>query len=217
MGRDRLGLSPSDPPGRPGWSRRAGDVVLGASVLTWSALALASAPPGTAATPVRLTVALLNACVGGLLLARAPARREAPARDVVASLPALAAGGWALHVAPAPSAWPLAAEIAFACGGLIAAASLLTLGRSFAVLPAVRELVARGPYRVVRHPAYLGELLMVLGCVLAAPGAAAAATLAAALAAVTLRIRAEERLLVTGAGYGRYAERVRWRLLPGLW
>ena len=43
-------------------------------------------------------------------------------------------------------------------GLLFAIASVAFLGRCFGVLPDVRGLVMRGPYRLVRHPLYLGEL-----------------------------------------------------------
>ena len=44
-------------------------------------------------------------------------------------------------------------------------ASVAVLGRCFGILPDVRGLVVRGPYRLVRHPLYLGELTAALGIV----------------------------------------------------
>ncbi|HEU4942388.1 MAG TPA: methyltransferase, partial [Gaiellaceae bacterium] len=45
--------------------------------------------------------------------------------------------------------------------------SFLALGRCFGLLPEARGLVTRGPYRLVRHPVYLGEFAAVGGLVLA--------------------------------------------------
>jgi protein-S-isoprenylcysteine O-methyltransferase Ste14 len=43
------------------------------------------------------------------------------------------------------------------------------LGRCFGVLPDVRGLRRSGPYAIVRHPVYLGEIGVCLGLVIAAP------------------------------------------------
>ena len=40
---------------------------------------------------------------------------------------------------------------------------LWTLRRSFSITVEVRELVTAGPYRFIRHPVYLGEMLSALG------------------------------------------------------
>jgi protein-S-isoprenylcysteine O-methyltransferase Ste14 len=52
-------------------------------------------------------------------------------------------------------------------GMTISVVALSTLGRSFSIIPQARKLVRSGPYRFVRHPLYLGELISVLGFVLA--------------------------------------------------
>ena len=54
-------------------------------------------------------------------------------------------------------------------GTLFTIWSLLNLGRCFGLFPEVRGLVLTGPYRLVRHPVYLGELISGLGLVLAKP------------------------------------------------
>ena len=44
--------------------------------------------------------------------------------------------------------------------------ALLVLGRSISLLPEARRLVTRGPYALVRHPLYLGEMVAVAGIAL---------------------------------------------------
>lgn len=196
---------------------RAFNWTLGISVLSWAVLGLVTADASDSLTPVRFTVSALNAVVGVLFVARAPVIRHGSVADVAVSLPAVAVAGIALKLAPPPHAWPLGAEIPFVAGAALALSSFLFLGRSFAILPAVRRVVARGPYGLVRHPAYVGELAMVLGCWLADPSALKLAPLAFAVPLVVLRIRAEERALLESAEYRAYAARVRWRLVPGIW
>ena len=98
----------------------------------------------------------------------------------------------------------------------MAIAALLSLGRSFAVLPAVRVVVDRGLYRFVRHPVYLGEGLMLIGCMLATPGLQAVGVCAAAAVLLVVRVWVEERGLAQDAVYVDYCRRVRWRWLPGV-
>jgi protein-S-isoprenylcysteine O-methyltransferase Ste14 len=126
-------------------------------------------------------------------------------------------GALALRAAPAPHEWPLFARALFAVGGISTVVSLASLGRSFAVLPSLRSVVDRGPYRFVRHPAYAAELTMVAACVIARADAIGAALFLGALVTGIARILVEERLLGRDEAYGAYAQRVRFRLVPGVW
>ena len=44
-------------------------------------------------------------------------------------------------------------------GMLLSIFALLALGRNVSIIPQARKLVRHGPYRLVRHPLYLGELI----------------------------------------------------------
>lgn len=181
-------------------------------------LGFVRAEPSVRFSIARLTITSLNACVGALFLARRVVIRGAPLRTSAIAIPSILTSGVVLKLAGPLSLWPLGASLLFASGGLFAIASLAALGRCFALLPAIRGVVTRGPFRVVRHPAYAGELAMIIACSLASPSplfAWSAAALAAALLAA--RIVAEERLLAELPEYRGYAARVRFRLLPGVW
>jgi protein-S-isoprenylcysteine O-methyltransferase Ste14 len=98
------------------------------------------------------------------------------------------------------------------CAWLLA--SVLALGRCFGVLPEARGLVRRGPYRVVRHPVYLGELGAAAGLVAGAPAPRNLIAMVALVAAQLVRMRLEERALERAfPEYAAYAARTP-RLLP---
>ncbi|MDA1051054.1 MAG: methyltransferase [Planctomycetota bacterium] len=164
---------------------------------------------------VRAAIAALHLLVGTLILIRVRVERHGSFNACLAGVPALLTAGWALRVAP--SDWSLLAQLIFIAGAGLAIISFIYLGRCFAILPAIRGTVTQGPYRIVRHPGYLGELLMILGCCIAAQRLLHLGPLVAAIPLVALRILAEERVISTSIAYAKYASRVRWRLIPLLW
>ena len=94
--------------------------------------------------------------------------------------------------------------------------AVLFLGRCFGLLPEVRGLVTRGPYRLVRHPLYLGEFGAVAGFFIGAPTLWNAACAAVFAVAQAVRMRLEERAL--GSEFPEYAAyaAVTPRLVPRL-
>jgi protein-S-isoprenylcysteine O-methyltransferase Ste14 len=198
-------------------AERAFNVLAGLSVLSWAVLGMTATEVDSRLTPARIAVALINTVVGVLFLVRKPLLRQASLGSILLSLPALVVLGLAFKLAPPLNQWPVWANALFLGGAAIVLTAFVYLGRCFAVLPAARGTVDRGPYRVVRHPAYTGELLMVLGCFLAGPRPVTALLLLAALPCVVVRLLMEEVVLKRQDSYRRYAARVRWRLLPGVW
>ena len=80
-------------------------------------------------------------------------------------------------------------------------------------------VITTGPYALIRHPGYLAGIV-----IMAASGPALDSWIAAAMLAVSTlpfllyRSATEDRVLLAELpGYRDYAERVRWRLLPGIW
>lgn len=99
-------------------------------------------------------------------------------------------------------------------GLLIALASLGTLGRSFGIVAANRGIKTAGPYRFVRHPAYLGYLISYIGYVAENPSIPNLALLVVSTVFQLVRIREEEQLLSRDSAYEGYRRSVRYRLVP---
>jgi protein-S-isoprenylcysteine O-methyltransferase Ste14 len=100
--------------------------------------------------------------------------------------------------------------------------AVTTLGRFFrreVTIVTGQTVVESGPYRFVRHPAYLGDLLIAFGIGLAwGSWVGAGVALGIAFVGHLPRIRVEEKTLreALGEPYERYASS-HARLLPGVW
>lgn len=99
---------------------------------------------------------------------------------------------------------------------------LVVIQNSFAAATITVEegqpLVSTGLYGVVRHPMYVGALVMLAGTPLALDSYWGLLVVLVAVPLLVVRIVDEERLLVERlAGYRDYTQKVRYRLVPGLW
>jgi protein-S-isoprenylcysteine O-methyltransferase Ste14 len=101
-------------------------------------------------------------------------------------------------------------------GVLIQILGLLSLNRSFALVAARRAIKTDYMYRWVRHPIYASYVITFTGYLLVNATAMNAIVYAVWLPCMIGRIFREEVHLSEDAGYRDYMQRVRHRLLPGV-
>lgn len=81
-----------------------------------------------------------------------------------------------------------------------------------------QAVVSTGLYGIVRHPMYAGTLPLILAIPLALGSYWALLLVVPMLPVLAWRLIDEERVLRRDLpGYADYCERVRWRLVPGVW
>jgi len=81
-----------------------------------------------------------------------------------------------------------------------------------------QKVIATGPYAVVRHPMYIGALVMLLGVPLALGSSWGLLAIVPMVVVLVWRLLDEEKFLATNlAGYSEYQSKVRYHLLPLIW
>ena len=81
-----------------------------------------------------------------------------------------------------------------------------------------QKVISTGPYRLVRHPGYLGILLWAISVTMIFGTLAVALTAAAIVITITIRTYLEDTMLKKElAGYLDYANIVKYRLIPFIW
>jgi protein-S-isoprenylcysteine O-methyltransferase Ste14 len=114
----------------------------------------------------------------------------------------------------APPSFALGLMVA---GLLSSISAKIFLRRSFGIVPANRGVQRDGPYRLVRHPIYLGYLLCQIGFLSISFSGWNLLVYAVCWLATVLRIAAEEAVLTEDEAYRSYRAHVRYRLLPAIW
>jgi len=95
--------------------------------------------------------------------------------------------------------------------------AVLFLGRSISLLPEARRLVTRGPYALIRHPLYIGELIALAGVALQYHSVWALLLLGLVFAFQLQRMKYEELVLLQFfPEYQDYMARTA-RLVPGVY
>jgi protein-S-isoprenylcysteine O-methyltransferase Ste14 len=109
---------------------------------------------------------------------------------------------------------PAASNSLALCSLVIAVWARVYLGRNIGFVPAQRELVARGPYRFVRHPIYTGIMLSYIAIALRDFSPRNALFAALGILWFLLKTLAEESFLRADPTYASYMQRVRARWFP---
>ncbi len=118
---------------------------------------------------------------------------------------------------PCPAhSWDLVAIVLTMLGLSTQLIAKFTLGRRFGVVAANRGLCLSGPYRFVRHPIYMGYVMLHTGFFLLNPTIWNVCVFATLYTLKIPRILAEERLLSQDPEYRQYMQKVRSRLIPGI-
>jgi protein-S-isoprenylcysteine O-methyltransferase Ste14 len=104
-----------------------------------------------------------------------------------------------------------------AMGLFLSFSAKLFLNRSFGIVAANRGVKRSGPYKIVRHPMYLGYVITQVAFLLLSMSLWNAIFYAIGWIGLVLRIRAEEGFLSADPKYRSYAASVRYRVIPGLY
>lgn len=190
--------------------------------------ALGASPSWTLACEIARSVMYAAFVIGAaitLLSSRTARARDGRRVAAVTSLAATFLMVGLSYLPAGPVLWSASASVEQ--GGLVltvlgaafALVAFLSLGSNFSITPEARDLVVTGPYRLVRHPIYFAELMMIVGIVV---GYARLTTLIGALGVLGLqiyRIEAEEKLLGENfsSTFADFTTRTPYRLVPLIW
>jgi protein-S-isoprenylcysteine O-methyltransferase Ste14 len=198
--------------------RQFADLLLLGVTLAELALLVFLTPTFTAADWIYVSMSLL---VLGVALTRRPPEAQDHSFGTSVAVGVAYAYPYAqvayLRWVPGDPVWSEGSLVLVTFAACLSLASLLTLGRSFGVRPALRRLATRGPYRLVRHPIYLAYVIADIGYNLQEWNSGTALLVVVGWASLIYRIHAEERILSRDAGWQNYAVSVRHRLIPGVW
>jgi protein-S-isoprenylcysteine O-methyltransferase Ste14 len=127
--------------------------------------------------------------------------------------------GWSSGISPS-------AQVAFLIIGGLGAALFVWAAASnkfFSQVVRIQDerghaVAQGGPYRWIRHPGYAGSILMEIGAPLILGSWWALVPSSLLVLLMVVRTVLEERTLRSGLpGYAEYAQRVKYRLVPGIW
>lgn len=207
-------LSQKDTP----FVERLPDILLGLSLIGWAfAGTISDWGEKEAVFPVRISLAVLQAYVGVLILLRKPATEQGHIRALLLSLPSFLFSGLLFRLAEPLAEWPEISKWAFAVAVVWVILCFWSLKKSFSILPARRAVVRSGPYRLLRHPAYAGEIIMGAACAWASGSIWGLICFVALVPFVVIRIQQEELLMANDPAYLEYQRSTKWRLIPWIW
>ncbi|MCW2587707.1 MAG: putative protein-S-isoprenylcysteine methyltransferase [Mycobacterium sp.] len=126
--------------------------------------------------------------------------------------------GWSMVPVPVPIV--ILGDVLVAAGLVLAQWVVIQNSYAAATITVEREqpLVDTGLYGMVRHPLYVGALIMMVGSPLALGSLWALVVLVPGFVALAVRIVDEEQMLTEQLpGYDEYTQKVPYRLVPNVW
>jgi protein-S-isoprenylcysteine O-methyltransferase Ste14 len=149
----------------------------------------------------------------------------APLMGLTVSFPLVIVAGLDHHYGWSPDfpAWLNLAGLILVALGYALAIWAMVENRFFSGVVRIQEdrghvVCDSGPYRIIRHPGYAGNILPLPGIVLALGSIWTTIPALAALIVAVVRTALEDRTLLEELpGYRDYARRVRYRLIPGIY
>jgi protein-S-isoprenylcysteine O-methyltransferase Ste14 len=184
-----------------------------------------------------LVIVVFNAAIllprhSELIAERGRMKKDAKSWDKIITIPLaiLSLGVWAIAGLDIRFGWtggiPLAVQIIafimYVLGNLMVTWAMVS-NKYFSTVVRIQEerghtVANSGPYQFVRHPGYMGMIFSWLFTALALGSWWALIPGILLVSTYVLRTALEDRTLQAElAGYKEYAERVRYRLLPGIW
>lgn len=199
------------------WPERMFDLMSATTVFTWGAVSLYRHRIADGLTWPLAWLIGLNVVVAFLFCYRRRLLLIGGWGDALVVGPSVVSGAILLTRTPEFSEWPHALTVLFGAATCGAIVSLLWLGEGFGIFPAVRQLADRGPYRIVRHPVYAFEMLMLAAVAATRGDLMNIVVMSVGVIATVGRVLLEERVLDLAVDFAAYRRRVRWRLLPFVW
>jgi protein-S-isoprenylcysteine O-methyltransferase Ste14 len=118
--------------------------------------------------------------------------------------------------------WQLLAFVIYVLGNLLGLWAVIC-NRFFSTFARIQDdrghhIVTHGPYQTIRHPGYAGTILAAIALPLALGSLWALIPAVVGAAGFVVRTALEDATLQQElAGYSAYANRVKYKLIPGLW
>lgn len=109
-----------------------------------------------------------------------------------------------------------AAYVIMVLAAFLSAIAIVTLGRSFGIVPANRGIKTKGLYAVVRHPLYSLYALLDIGWILHCSSARNCCVFVLYCLIIYSRAKREEKVLRQDPAYQEYALKTRYMFLPGI-
>lgn len=157
-----------------------------------------------------------------------PTKEQSPVQKIAISIGVLALLGVFIFSAlshrflwsPVPTSISIAGDVLVALGLYINILVFKENSYGGASIETVegQRVISTGLYAFVRHPMYVGVLIMIIGIPLALDAWWSLVIIAVSLPAFFWRILDEEKFLKKDLpGYSEYTQKVRYRLVPYLW